>query len=48
MQIRYFRGEDIVYDPDSEYVMNIKIFNLHWEYANELIYFDPKWQDPKK
>jgi hypothetical protein len=28
--------------------MSIKIFNDHWKYANDLIYFDPKFSDPKK
>jgi len=28
--------------------MSIKMFNQHWEYANQLIYFDPKWEDQKK
>lgn len=28
--------------------MSIRIFNAHWEYANELIYFDQKWQDETK
>ena len=46
--LRYFRGEDIANDPESEYVMNIKMFNQHWQYANEFIYFDPKWKDAKE
>lgn len=28
--------------------MSIKIFNQQWEYANELIYFDKKYEDEKK
>lgn len=48
MKFRYFRGEEIANDPDSDYVMSIKIFNDHWKYANDLIYFDPKFSDPKK
>ena len=35
-------------DPESDYVMSIKIFNDHWKYANDLIYFDPKFSDPSK
>jgi hypothetical protein len=46
--LRYFRGEEIAYDPETEYVMSIRIFNAHWEYANELIYFDKKWEDETK
>jgi hypothetical protein len=38
----------VVYDSESEYVMSIKIFNSHWEYANDLIYFDKKWGDEAK
>ena len=38
----------MAYDPDSEYVMSIGIFNKHWEYANTLIYFDQKFEDPLK
>ena len=46
--LRYYRGLDVAYDPDSEYVMSIGIFNKHWEYANTLIYFDQKFEDPLK
>lgn len=28
--------------------MNIQLFNKHWQYANDFIYFDPKWEDPQK
>ena len=28
--------------------MNIKIFNEHWKYANDFIYFDPKYQEKQK